>query len=191
MSILLEIEKGESRKLEFKEHLPESMKISKTVVAFSNGAGGKLIIGINDEGQVTGVSDEEVLEIPDKISNIIYDSCYPAIIPEIYIENINGKKVIIVEVFPGNLKPYYIKSKGKLKGTYIRVGATNKLSDEEMIMELERQKRNISFDEECVYDYDLLNIDLSKLKNDFYRYTEKELNEENLVNLKLIKEENG
>lgn len=96
-----------------------------------------------------------------------------------------------MEVFPGNLKPYYIKSKGKLKGTYIRVGATNKLSDEEMIMELERQKRNISFDEECVYDYDLLNIDLSKLKNDFYRYTEKELNEENLVNLKLIKEENG
>ncbi len=86
LSILLEIEKGESRKLEFKEHLPESMKISKTVVAFSNGAGGKLIIGINDEGQVTGVSDEEVLEIPDKISNIIYDSCYPAIIPEIYIE---------------------------------------------------------------------------------------------------------
>lgn len=191
LSILLEIEKGESRKLEFKEHFPESIKISKTIVAFANGAGGKLIVGIDDNGKVTGVSDDEILEIPDKISNIIYDSCYPAIIPEIYTANIEGKKIIVVEIFPGNLKPYYIKNKGKLKGTYIRVGATNKLADEEMIMELERQKRNISFDEEIVYDYELSNIGLSDLKKDFYRYTEKELNEEKLINLKLIKEENG
>ena len=120
MSILSEIEKGESRKVEFKEYLPESSKISKTIIGFSNGAGGKLIIGVNDNGKVTGVSDDEIFEIPDKISNIIYDSCYPAIIPEMYIENIHGKNVIIIEVFPGNLKPYYIKSKGKLKGTYIR-----------------------------------------------------------------------
>ncbi|MCH5138495.1 ATP-binding protein, partial [Clostridiaceae bacterium UIB06] len=77
MSILLEIEKGESRKLEFKELLPEGSKISKTVVAFSNGAGGKLIVGVNDKGEVIGVSEDEVLELPDKISNIIYDSCYP------------------------------------------------------------------------------------------------------------------
>jgi ATP-dependent DNA helicase RecG len=191
LSILSDIRKGESRKIEFKEYLPESSKISKTIISFSNGAGGKLIIGVNDKGEITGVSEDEVLEIPDKISNIVYDSCYPAIIPEIYIENIKGKNVIIVEVFPGNLKPYYLKSKGKLKGTYIRVGATNKLSDEEMIMELERQRRNISFDEECVYDYDLAKINLSKLNNDFYRFTKKELNEENLINLKLIKEEHG
>ena len=108
-----------------------------------------------------------------------------------YIENIHGKNVIIIEVFPGNLKPYYIKSKGKLKGTYIRVGATNKLSDEEMIMELERQKRNISFDEECVYDFDLSNADFSKLKKDFFRYTQREISEENFINFKLIKEEHG
>lgn len=191
MSILSDIRKGESRKIEFKEYMPESSKISKTIISFSNGAGGKLIIGVNDKGEITGVSEDEVFEITDKISNIVYDSCYPAIIPEIYIENVNGKNVIIVEVFPGNLKPYYLKSKGKIKGTYIRVGATNKLSDEEMIMELERQRRNISFDEECVYDYDLGNINLSKLNNDFYRFTEKKLNEENLINLKLIKEEHG
>lgn len=65
------------------------------------------------------------------------------------------------------------------------------MSDEEMIMELERQRRNISFDEECVYDYNLANINISKLNNDFYRFTEKELNEENLINLKLIREEHG
>lgn len=141
MSILFEIEKGESRKLEFKEQLPESSKISKTAVSFSNGAGGEIIIGVNDKGEVVGISEDEVLEIPDKISNIIYDTCYPSIIPEIYTENINGKIIIVVEIFPGNLKPYYIKSKGKLNGSYIRVGATNKLSDVEKVKELERQRR--------------------------------------------------
>lgn len=58
-------------------------------------------------------------------------------------------------------------------------------------MELERQKRNISFDEECVYDFDLPNVDFSKLKNDFLKFTKKEINKENLINLKLIKEEHG
>lgn len=46
--------------------------------------------------------------------------------------------------------PYYLKDKGKLKGTYIRVGSTNKLADETIIAELERRRRNISFDSEVV-----------------------------------------
>lgn len=81
MSILSDIRKGESRKIEFKEFLPESSKISKTIISFSNGAGGKLIIGVNNKGEIIGVSDEEIFEIPDKLSNIIYDTCYPSIIP--------------------------------------------------------------------------------------------------------------
>lgn len=45
MPISDSIKKGEGKKLEFKEVLPESSKVVKTVTAFSNGAGGKLIIG--------------------------------------------------------------------------------------------------------------------------------------------------
>ncbi len=48
-------------------------------------------------GEITGISEDEVLDLPDKVSNIVYNSCYPAIIPEIYIENINGKNVIKAE----------------------------------------------------------------------------------------------
>ena len=190
MSLISEIEKGESKKLEFKETFPDSSKISKTAVAFSNGAGGKLIIGVNDNREIVGVSDEDIFEFSDRISNIIYDSCYPMIIPEIYSENINGKNAVIVQIYPGNLKPYYLKRYGKNNGTYIRIGATNKRADAEAIMELERQKRNISFDEECIYEYSLSDMDIEKLKNDFFKYTRRELNEEALLNMKLIKEEN-
>lgn len=50
-----EILRGESRDLEFKEKLPEdSKKYMKTIVAFSNGDGGRLIIGVNDDREVVG-----------------------------------------------------------------------------------------------------------------------------------------
>lgn len=62
MSILSDIESGESRKIEFKECMPENSKISKTVVAFSNGAGGKLIIGINNTCKKAGLEEPEFLE---------------------------------------------------------------------------------------------------------------------------------
>ncbi|MBF8984093.1 putative DNA binding domain-containing protein [Lutibacter sp. B2] len=192
MTLLKQIETGENRRIEFKEKFPDSMKIIKTAIAFSNGAGGKLIIGIKDKtNEIVGITDDEVMELPDKISNIIYDSCYPNIIPEIYITNIDEKNLLVIEIFPGNLKPYYIKSKGKRKGTYIRVGATNKLADEEMLLELERQKRNISFDEEILYDYDFENLILEKLMKDLSDLLDKEIDQKSLLNLKLLKEENG
>lgn len=180
---------GEGKKVEFKEILPASDKIMKTAVAFSNGAGGKLIIGIKDDGQIIGISDEDVFELPDKISNIVYDGCYPTIIPEIYTEAIEDKVVLVVEFYPGNLKPYYLKSKKKLAGTYVRVGATNKQADEEMIRNIERQKRNICFDEEICYEVDISQLDIRKIQEDFYQLTGKKMDNAGMKNLNLIKSE--
>jgi predicted HTH transcriptional regulator len=65
---------GESRSLELKEKLPDSDAIAKTAIAFSNGAGGKIILGVNDKTRkVVGLSDYEISRYPDRISNIIYD----------------------------------------------------------------------------------------------------------------------
>ena len=188
-----EIEKGESRRLEFKgKFSSQHHGIAKTAISFSNGAGGKIIIGIKDKTRgIIGLPEDDLLDLPDTISNIIYDQCYPNIIPEIFIENLKGKNILVIEIFPGNLKPYYLKSKGKLKGTYIRIGATNRLADEEMILELERQRRNISFDEEILYDYDVNKLDFEKLKVDIYKYTGKNINKHDLLTLKLAREEHN
>lgn len=192
MTILDNIKNGENRRNEFKEKLPKHDQIAKTVVAFSNGAGGKLIIGIEDQtNKVVGLSDDDVVQLPDQISNIIYDSCYPIIIPEIYSERIGDQTVLVVEVFPGPLKPYYLKNKKKLEGTYIRIGPSNRVADHEMMMELERQKRNISFDEEVIYDLNEAAVDFEKLQNDFHEYTGKELTRRDLFNLKLLSEVSG
>jgi ATP-dependent DNA helicase RecG len=185
-----EIEKGESKTLELKEILPNSDSIAKTIVAFSNTSGGKLVIGVNDKREITGINNVDIFELQDKISSIVYDKCYPIILPEIYTKNINGKVIFVVEVFRGNLLPYYIKTDGKNNGTYIRIGATNRKAGFDNIIELERQKRNISFDEEINYEFEFSKLDISPLKNKFEEI-KKVLDEGKLKNLKLIKEEQG
>ena len=184
------IKRGENRFLEFKEKLSFSDNIAKTIIAFSNGAGGELLIGINDKREITGVNDSDIFELQDKISNIIHDMCYPMVIPEIYVENHEGKNIIVVKVFSGSLKPYYLKNEGKLNGAYIRVGATNKMADSESITELERLRRNIGFDEEINYEFDLKEINYEFLKMQFNHIKNREIGITELKNLKLIKEEN-
>ena len=145
------IKHPEGRRLEFKGELPENADLAKTIVAFANDAGGELYIGIsNNPREVVGVAENELLAIEEKISNIIYDRCYPAILPEITFLMDDDKHLIKVSIYRGSTPPYYLKDKGKLQGTYIRVGSSNRQADEAIIAELERRKRNISFDGELV-----------------------------------------
>ncbi len=184
------INQGESKTLEFKESLPKNDSIAKTAIAFSNTSGGKLIIGVNDDREIVGIDDENIYELQDKIASIIFDNCTPNILPEIYTLNIDGKLLLVIEVFRGNLMPYYLKSEGKNSGTYLRIGATNRKADFEHIVELERQKRHISYDEEPNYDVALNTLDLSPLHSRFATLG-KTLDDEKLHNLRLLKTEHG
>ena len=108
---LEEILAGESKNVEFKENLPEkSIKYMKSVVAFANGTGGKIIFGIADKTrEVVGFGKEDVFKKMDAIANAVSDSCEPAIIPDISLQTIDGKTVIVAEIFEGRQRPYYIK----------------------------------------------------------------------------------
>lgn len=98
-----EILAGESKNVEFKETLPEkSIKYMKSVVAFANGTGGKIIFGIADKTrEVTGFDKEEVFKKMDAIANAISDSCEPTIIPDVTLQTVDGKTVIVAEISEG------------------------------------------------------------------------------------------
>ncbi|MEI7424397.1 MAG: ATP-binding protein [Prolixibacteraceae bacterium] len=55
--------------------LPKNEIIAKTVIAFSNTSGGKLIIGVNDNRKITGINDNELFDIQDNIASVIADNC--------------------------------------------------------------------------------------------------------------------
>lgn len=190
MKLIEQIQNGESKTLELKEALPKNENIAKTVIAFSNTSGGKLIIGVNDNREITGINDNELFNIQDKIASVIADNCSPGIMPEIYSVNVEGKLLLVIEIVRGNLKPYFLKNQGKADGTYIRIGATNRVADLDTIAELERQKRHISFDEEICYDVTFDQLDIYPILQRFENIG-KPLNEDKLRNLKLIKTENG
>lgn len=105
-----EIFAGESENIEFKSEIPaKSEKYMKTVVAFANGKGGKLVFGVeNGTWAVTGFSKEEVFQKMDAITNSIFDSCEPKITPNIAVQEIDGKAIIVVEIISGMQRPYYI-----------------------------------------------------------------------------------
>ena len=115
MMTIEEILAGESKNVEFKENVPEkSIKYMKSVVAFANGTGGKIIFGIADKTrEVVGFDKEDVFKKMDAIANAVSDSCEPAIIPDITLQTVDGKTVIVVEVSEGRQRPYYIKALGR------------------------------------------------------------------------------
>jgi predicted HTH transcriptional regulator len=181
----------EGRKIEFKETLPSGNKLERTAVAFSNDAGGEIYIGVKSPPRmIVGVPEDELIKLEERIGNLIYENCYPTIIPDILFQNIDGKHIIIVKIHPGSLTPYYIKSLGKEQGTFVRAGSSNKLADREIIEELERRRRNISFDSTIFYDAAPSELKWSSFTKLYMEKTGKEINKSSLSNLGLIKKEN-
>lgn len=94
----------ETFNLEFKEKINNSFL--KTVSAFSNYTGGKILFGVNDNGQFIGIDDpiSTILDIENKIN----DSIKPQVS---YNIKIIEKNVLELIVYPGDEKPYFYKSK--------------------------------------------------------------------------------
>lgn len=129
----------ESNELELKEKLND--KFVREAVAFLNADGGKIIIGVKDDGIVVGV--DNIDETLKQISNIIADSIEPSatdcIKPEILMDE--GKVLVSVTVLKG-LKPIYcIKKYGfSSAGCPMRIGTTCREMPEELIANRYKQR---------------------------------------------------
>ena len=91
---------GESKSIDYKVTLPDkSEKYMKTIVAFANTQGGKLIVGVDDKThEIVGVENEILFQLMDGIANAVSDSCMPQIIPDIEPQTIDGKTVMLEAV---------------------------------------------------------------------------------------------
>ena len=105
MTILKQIARGEGKTLEFKETLPASERLAKTLIAFANTGGGKILFGVKDDGAVVGIDNAMVPDFMDRISNMAHDQIHPLITPDIYAYSVQNSTIIIVEVYPSPVKP--------------------------------------------------------------------------------------
>ena len=182
------IVQGESKTLELKEIIPSHDKIAKTVCAFANTSGGKLIIGVKDNREIIGIDDANIFEIKDSLLSVIYDKISPLIMVDIFTVAIENKLILVIDVSKGPQSPYHIKKVGNKEEVYIRLGATNRKADNETINDLHRQSSNMSFDEEIDYNLDFEDLDLSPLFTRFKKLGI-DLDESSFLNLGLAKRE--
>ncbi len=154
----------ESSCLEFKEKIPQKDQIVKTTIGFCNQNGGKLIVGISDNGNIVGISPDDAAEAVESLGQSIFESSIPPILPLVYTQTINDLTLLIIEVSSGTNKPYYRKSEGLEKGTYIRLGSVTLRATSDIIEELKWQARGRSFDTLPVYQTSQQDLDLEKIQ---------------------------
>ncbi len=116
--ILKLISYGESETLDFKKIVPGALKIAKTIVSFANTKGGTLLIGVNDNGSISGVRTEEEKYV---LETAIQIYCKPEIKMQLTEWEIGGKEVIEAKIFEGENKPYYAKDENDKWWAYVRV----------------------------------------------------------------------
>ena len=196
-----EIMQGESKHMEYKAALPKrSETYIKTMIAFTNTSGGTLIIRIDDSSRSEiGVDKDSVFQIMDSIANAVSDSCEPQIVPDISFQTIEGKCIVIVEIYAGTNRPYYLKHTGKENGTYIRVAGTSRQADAVKLKELELEGTYASWDEQICNGYEVTKEAIDKLCQDIHKYMKSAIDSseekrsipvitvEHLLNRKLLK----
>jgi len=182
-SITQMIAMPEGKTLEFKQDLSSPKNMLKTLVAFANTAGGRLIIGVEDDSkEVIGVSDP--LDEEERICNLIADSIKPRLVPNVELISFENKTLLVVEVYPSGSRPHCLKSEGSTDGVYVRLGSTNRKADRELIAELKRSVAGTSFDEQALPDRTVDDLDFEAAAVCFERHRKLMKNE--LESLRLV-----
>lgn len=133
----------ESEKYEFKSEYTDN--ILKSVVAFANSEGGKILIGVDDNGKTVGLKNID--ECYTRVTNSIRDSISPDITMFIKYTVNEKDKTIEVAVSEGTNKPYFLKSKGmRPEGVYVRQGATSAPASVEKIRQMIKLSEKESFE---------------------------------------------
>ncbi|MBP1908607.1 AlbA family DNA-binding domain-containing protein [Methanolobus bombayensis] len=141
----------EGKTLEFKRDISSPRNILKTLVAFANTAGGRLLIGIEDDTrEILGVKNP--LDEEERLCNLIADNIEPRLVPNVELLSLEDKTLLSVEVYPSGLRPHWMRKEGSDEGVYVRLGSTNRKADRELIAELKRTTAGISFDEQPLPD---------------------------------------
>ncbi len=136
----------ESETVELKAIVVEDIK--KKILAFANCEGGKLYIGVQDDGTVSGLDDPGGASL--QVSNMIRDAIKPDLSRFLHYETlmVDGKKVVAVDIQRGTERPYYIAKKGlRPEGVYVRQGYSSVPASNSVIRRMIKETDGDRFEE--------------------------------------------
>ena len=100
------IAEGENQHLDFKYCVSDSRKIARTLTAFSNSEGGRLLIGVRDNGSIAGIRSDEEYYMVETAAHLY---CRPEIVFTVKQHTTEGKTILEIEVKKGEKRPYQAK----------------------------------------------------------------------------------
>jgi ATP-dependent DNA helicase RecG len=123
------IRQGENSGVEFKRDALRPEQLAREVVAFANFQGGRLLIGVEDDGAVSGIQRQDLERWV--MDTVFGRTVHPQLLP--YYEEVHlgdGRRVAVVTVLPGTAKPYVVRHHQR-EDIYVRVGSTSRLATRE------------------------------------------------------------
>ena len=171
----------ESETVELKSAVVDDIK--KEIIAFANSDGGKLYIGVRDDGEVAGLDDPDGTAL--QVSNMVRDSIKPDITMFLHYQTIeeDGKKIIEISVQRGTNRPYYIAKKGmRPEGVYVRQGYASVPATDTAIRCMIKETDGDRFETMRCLDQELTFEDTKKE----FQFHEIELGPQQMRTLKLV-----
>lgn len=132
------IEEGEHQMLDFKFEISDCKKIARTLVAFANTDGGRLLIGVKDNGNISGIRSEEEKYM---IQTAAETFCQPIVKFEAKEWNINGKTILEVIVPKSNFHKHRAPDHNNIYKVYTRVKDQNIIVDK-IILKIWKYQNN-------------------------------------------------
>lgn len=150
------ISEGEHKQQDFKETISSSLKIAKTICAFANTRGGRIIVGVRDNRAIRGVQAEEEMHMLDTAAGFF---CKPEISLQYQLVRYMGKDVLIAEVAEASQKPVFARGDDHQWWAYIRVDDKSVLASKLVMDVLKKESRGenafiqLSSKEQGLLDY--------------------------------------
>ena len=119
------ISEGEHVRQDFKFEISDARKIARSLSAFANTGGGRLLVGVKDNGKIAGVRSEEEIYMIDAAAAMY---CEPTVALENRLFSVDGKTVLLVQINEAAEKPVYALDEAGKRWAYVRIKDENILA---------------------------------------------------------------
>lgn len=140
MNVKKLIFEGEGVSLDFKKKITSCEKIARTMVAFANNKGGRLLVGVADDGTITGVkSEDEEKYMITRAAQMFAQPAFEPTFEEVYVDD---KLVLVVNISESDTKPHFALADDGKWWVYVRVKDKSVLASKIVVDVLKRSGGN-------------------------------------------------
>ena len=152
------VTEGEHMHQDFKFEISDARKIARSISAFANTEGGRLLVGVKDNGKIAGIRSEEEIYMIEAAASMY---CQPQVEIETKTYIVEGRTVLKIDIGEAGTKPVYALDEENKPKAYIRIDDENILATPVHLKVWQHTKKErgafVSFTEKEQHLLDILN----------------------------------